>query len=547
MFPSLNSQQRLSVNNPSKPSKKVPLKPGRSLVDWIQRTKSGEDLKKTGPRLLRITTEELAKHNKPNDMWMALRGMVYNVTAYLEYHPGGADELMRGAGRDATSLFEEVHRWVNYESMLKECLIGKLIDTNPKHLNHSILAPPASLTSLNPLGVNTLKIDSVGGTAAGVPEINLEDYTSNSDVSISLPNEKSSVEPTLDWYQTTKTIVIVLYTKIPNFSKDHVICDLLNKNSAVLDLHVGKILHTFHIALNQPVLCSIHIAVTSIGNVQVVFTKMDPKIHWSTLGDVRRTKENFSGRDVSKLRTCECSIASKVTLTHDTDLYHIKMPCSRRMYVPKGYHVYLKTSIDNIEVQKPYTPVLKSILNENAEKSLETGCDFIWLLHYESGALTSALGKLSPNNKISVSVYDGDFDAETISKYSTYILLAAGTGITPMIRVLYSMLQDRDDSHVHLLFFNKRIEDIIWRDDLDAFSENYHGRFFTHNILSQADESWNGRRGRISKEMLEEYLSKIENFDKNDILFYICGPTLFTNSGLSIIKELGFPNVHAFT
>ena len=46
----------------------------------------------------------------------------------MEYHPGGWDELVRGAGIDATDLFNEVHRWVNYESMLAACVVGKLVD-----------------------------------------------------------------------------------------------------------------------------------------------------------------------------------------------------------------------------------------------------------------------------------------------------------------------------------------------------------------------------------------------------------------------------------
>ena len=37
-------------------------------------------------------------------------GNVYNVTAYMDYHPGGWDELIKGAGRDATDLFNDAHR-----------------------------------------------------------------------------------------------------------------------------------------------------------------------------------------------------------------------------------------------------------------------------------------------------------------------------------------------------------------------------------------------------------------------------------------------------
>ena len=37
-------------------------------------------------------------------------GKVYNMTPYMKFHPGGVDELMRGAGKDCTILFDEVKR-----------------------------------------------------------------------------------------------------------------------------------------------------------------------------------------------------------------------------------------------------------------------------------------------------------------------------------------------------------------------------------------------------------------------------------------------------
>lgn len=73
---------------------------------------------------------------------MALNGAVYNVTHYMDFHPGGWEELIKGVGRDATDMFNEVHKWVNYQSMLESCLVGKLVD-GPAETMMTPPKPPA--------------------------------------------------------------------------------------------------------------------------------------------------------------------------------------------------------------------------------------------------------------------------------------------------------------------------------------------------------------------------------------------------------------------
>ena len=72
MFPLPNSAQRASGGQNGR--NKVALGKGKSLMHWIQVMNSGRDLRGVGPGLLRVTTEELAKHDKMNDCWMAIRG-----------------------------------------------------------------------------------------------------------------------------------------------------------------------------------------------------------------------------------------------------------------------------------------------------------------------------------------------------------------------------------------------------------------------------------------------------------------------------------------
>ncbi|KAK8858830.1 hypothetical protein IAR55_003060 [Kwoniella newhampshirensis] len=106
---------------------KVALTPGHSALDWARLTGSGEDLRRTGAGFMRVTMSELKEHNTVDDAWSAFNGMVYNITAYLPFHPGGEDELMRVAGRDGTKLFMLTHSWVNLDYMLKECMVGVLV------------------------------------------------------------------------------------------------------------------------------------------------------------------------------------------------------------------------------------------------------------------------------------------------------------------------------------------------------------------------------------------------------------------------------------
>ncbi|BFZ56872.1 hypothetical protein PYCC9005_003921 [Savitreella phatthalungensis] len=58
-----------------------------------------------------------------------LHARVYNLAAYLDFHPGGRSILLRLAvGRDCSSLFDKYHAWVNAHALLEPCLIGPLVD-----------------------------------------------------------------------------------------------------------------------------------------------------------------------------------------------------------------------------------------------------------------------------------------------------------------------------------------------------------------------------------------------------------------------------------
>lgn len=57
--------------------------------------------------LRKITMTEVKQHKTEQSYWTILNGYVYDLTKYIDYHPGGVKKLMLGAGRDCTSLFSK--------------------------------------------------------------------------------------------------------------------------------------------------------------------------------------------------------------------------------------------------------------------------------------------------------------------------------------------------------------------------------------------------------------------------------------------------------
>lgn len=59
--------------------------------------------------MARVTCDQLAKNNTRDSCWVAINGRVWDVTKFLFEHPGGADVILRLAGKDATESYSTFH------------------------------------------------------------------------------------------------------------------------------------------------------------------------------------------------------------------------------------------------------------------------------------------------------------------------------------------------------------------------------------------------------------------------------------------------------
>ncbi|XP_036270366.1 cytochrome b5 reductase 4 isoform X6 [Pipistrellus kuhlii] len=470
-FPAPSSQQRVASGGRSK----VPLKQGRSLMDWIRLTKSGKDLTGLKGRLIEVTEEELKKHNTKDDCWICIRGFVYNVSPYMEYHPGGEDELMKAAGSDGTDLFDQVHRWVNYESMLKECLVGRMAvkPAVPKDYHEEKKV-------LNGM----------------LPKSQVPDALA----------KEGPVSPSYDWFQTDSLVTIVIYTKQKDVNLDSVIVDH-QYDSFRAETIIKDYSYLIHIELSHAI------------------------------------QEDFSGLYYRK-----CQLISKEDATHDTKLFCLMLPPSTHLQVPIGQHVYLKLTITGTEIVKPYTPVSDSLLSEFKEPVIPNNKYIYFLIKiYPAGLFTPELDHLQIGDFVSISNPEGNFKIAQFQELEDLFLLAAGTGFTPMVKILnYALTNISSLRKVKLMFFNKTEDDIIWRSQLEklAFKDK---RFDVEFVLSQPTSEWNGKKGCISPGLLSEFLKR--SLDNSKVLICICGPAAFTEQGMRMLHDLNFSKdeIHAFT
>ncbi|TSK34892.1 ATP-dependent zinc metalloprotease YME1L1 [Bagarius yarrelli] len=406
----------------------------------------------------------------------------------MDYHPGGEEELMKAAGIDGTDLFEQVHRWVNYESMLKECLVGRMIVKASTAIKG--LGPP-----------DALMLDSVAAPPA--PKDN---------------------RPRYDWFQTEETVNIVIYTKrkIPRSG-----CTVVDSHGNILRIEVllGRWSYLLHWSLSYEVEENVNVqTLSSVGKVEVCLRKV-LKAKWAQVGQPLESHDSFIQSKQRGLFYRECVLVSKKEVTHDTQLFGFRLPPGAHMNIPVGRHVYLKASVQGSDVVKPYTPVDQVLIPQLHTSNTLSSEIYLMIKVYPDGAFTQRLHNLDIGATVSVSGPEGPFTLRRLCDVTHLYLLAAGTGFTPMARLLCHVLQDLSSIRkTKLMFFNRQERDILWYSQLEQLCAEEE-RFQVEHVLSEPAGSWTGKSGRIDATMLQAFLERPTD---SKCLVCVCGPTDFT-------------------
>ena len=109
---------------------------------------------------------ELCRHNKVDDLWLAIDGIVYDVTPFMDDHPGGGDIMLSAAGKDGTDDFEDVGHSPHARELLKRFKVGTFKgDFSLESSNGASLKTPKQQRQNTITTTTHAQMDTIGGNA----------------------------------------------------------------------------------------------------------------------------------------------------------------------------------------------------------------------------------------------------------------------------------------------------------------------------------------------------------------------------------------------
>ncbi|WP_333693461.1 ferredoxin--NADP reductase [Flavobacterium sp.] len=208
-------------------------------------------------------------------------------------------------------------------------------------------------------------------------------------------------------------------------------------------------------------------------------------------------------------------------------LFNVPSELKENYRFTAGQYINLKLTLDGNEIRRAYsicsTPESGEL--KIAIKAIKNG----YFSKFANEQLTA--GKV-----LEVGTPEGKFTFEPdASRQKNYAGFVAGSGITPVLSILKTVLEQEPNSTFVLVYGNKSSNETIFYNQLHDLQLKYVGRFIVHYVFSQqkADDQLFGRIDKSVVNFVLKNKHKEKEFDK----FYLCGPEEMINTVSAVLKE----------
>jgi ring-1,2-phenylacetyl-CoA epoxidase subunit PaaE len=149
-----------------------------------------------------------------------------------------------------------------------------------------------------------------------------------------------------------------------------------------------------------------------------------------------------------------------------------------------------------------------------------------WLVH-----------EVEAGDVVDVSTPTGRFTPEPGRAGGRHVLVAAGSGITPVLSIAATVLAD-PGSHVTLLYGNRRTSSVMFAEELADLKDTYGSRFDLMHVLSREPREVELFSGRLDAGRLRTILDLLVPVPAVDV-FWLCGPYDLVNAARGVLAGLG--------
>ena len=193
-----------------------------------------------------------------------------------------------------------------------------------------------------------------------------------------------------------------------------------------------------------------------------------------------------------------------------------------------GQYVSVRFNMKKEDYTRTY-----SISSEPNKNFIEIG-----VKHIKNGMFSEFLKTKKIEDVVQISNPDGSFVVNS-ENANHLLLIAAGSGITPIMSILKSTLRRNNKSRITLLYSNKTYADMMYKTEIQDLKDKYLDRLLVFNFFSRELQSTEFLNGRITQDKIA-YLSDRNLIDLEDLdQCFICGPLDMTKSLQSYLKDKG--------
>jgi ring-1,2-phenylacetyl-CoA epoxidase subunit PaaE len=142
-----------------------------------------------------------------------------------------------------------------------------------------------------------------------------------------------------------------------------------------------------------------------------------------------------------------------------------------------------------------------------------------------------------PGDVVEVQPPSGSFTPD-LAAPGHHVLIAAGSGITPVISIAASVLAAHNDSTVTLIYGNRRSDTVMFVDEVADLKDAYPARMRLVHVLSREPQEVELFNGRLDSTKLRTLLPATEQVDAVDH-WWLCGPYGLVVDAMEVLSDLG--------